>query len=60
MARIEYLAGGLAVVLIFIGVKMLCESFIHIPILVSLLVVAAILSTSIAASLLVRRKNTHG
>ena len=41
---------GLSLVLIFIGLKMLLEHFIHIPILASLGVVGAVLGTSIFAS----------
>ena len=37
--------------LMFIGVKMLVERFFPIPILVSLAVVAAVLTTSVVASL---------
>jgi tellurite resistance protein TerC len=46
-----YLKLGLSLVLIFIGLKMLLEAFVHIPILLSLGVVGAVLGTSILASL---------
>jgi tellurite resistance protein TerC len=49
--KFVYLKLGLSLVLIFIGVKMLLESFIHIPTLGSLGVVAAVLGASIVASL---------
>ena len=42
---------GLSFVLFFIGVKMLISGFFHIPILVSLIVVAAVIAGSIVASL---------
>jgi tellurite resistance protein TerC len=49
--KFVYLKLGLSVVLIFIGAKMLAEHFIHLPILISLGVVGAVLATSILASL---------
>ena len=48
--KFVYLKLGLSLVLIFIGLKMLLEHFIHIPILASLGVVGAVLGTSIFAS----------
>jgi len=39
------------VVLMFIGVKMLTEDFIHVPIAVSLALVAGIIGAAVAASL---------
>ncbi|MBN1571541.1 MAG: TerC family protein [Acidobacteria bacterium] len=50
--RFAYLGTGLGIVLIFIGVKMLTGSVYHIPIGISLSVVALILSGSILLSLL--------
>lgn len=49
--KFVYLKLGLSLVLIFIGVKMLVEPFIHIPTLGSLGVVGAVLAGSILASL---------
>lgn len=49
--KFHYLKMGLSVVLIFIGLKMLGESFVHIPIGISLGVVAMILAVSVFASL---------
>jgi len=43
---------GLAVILTFVGAKMLLESWIHIPILLSLGVVLGLLAASIAGSLI--------
>ena len=52
MNSFHYLGRGLAVVLMFIGGKMLAEPFVHIPISTSLLVVASILVVALAASVL--------
>ena len=49
--KFVYLKLGLSLVLIFIGLKMLLESFIHIPTVASLGVVGAVLAASILASL---------
>jgi tellurite resistance protein TerC len=49
--KFRYLKEGIAVVLIFIGLKMLIEYFgIHIPIWVSLLVIVCCISGSILSS----------
>jgi tellurite resistance protein TerC len=53
--RFTLLKYGLAVVLVFIGSKMLIEDFIHIPVLVSLGVVVAVIGLSMALSLLLPR-----
>jgi tellurite resistance protein TerC len=51
--KFQYLRMGLAIVLTFIGVKMLIEGFhIVIPVWISLVVVAVVLLTSVAASML--------
>lgn len=55
MNTFYYLKYGLSVVLIFIGLKMLVEGFVHVSIGLSLLVVGGILTISVIASLL--RKN---
>ncbi|HJY88510.1 MAG TPA: TerC family protein [Candidatus Acidoferrales bacterium] len=47
----RYLGKGLSIVLIFIGVKMLGEKWLHIPTHVSLAVVGAILSVAVLASI---------
>ena len=49
--KFAYLKLGLSAVLVFIGVKMLIEPFLHIPIGISLGVVALVLVTSIVASI---------
>src|SRR5690242_1800110 len=59
VGRIRYLSLGLAVVLVFVGVKMLLTDLYHIPSVLSLAVVAAILAVAIVASLL-RERATGG
>ncbi|MBZ5524211.1 MAG: TerC family protein [Acidobacteriia bacterium] len=56
MKLFHYLNYGLAVVLSFIGVKMLLSFRYQIPTGISLMVVAGVLATSIAASILFPRK----
>lgn len=51
MKSFHYLQLGLAVILSFVGVKMLIEAFFEIPILFSLGVIVVVLATSILASL---------
>lgn len=56
--KFDYLQQGIAIVLVFIGVKMLIEYFeIHIPIYVSLIVIVACLGGSILYSLYHQKKN---
>jgi tellurite resistance protein TerC len=50
--RFYLLKYGLAVILVFVGAKMLLEHFLHVPILLSLGVIVAVLGGSIAASLI--------
>jgi tellurite resistance protein TerC len=50
--RFYLLKYGLAVILVFVGAKMLLEHFIHVPILLSLAVIVVMLGASIAASLI--------
>jgi tellurite resistance protein TerC len=52
MDKFVYLDKGLAVILGFVGLKILLASFVHIPIWASLSVVAVVLAITIAASLL--------
>jgi len=52
MDKFHYLKIGLALVLIFVGVKMLIVEFYKIPILVSLAVVVGLLGLSIVASMI--------
>jgi len=60
MDRFVYLKTGLAVVLSFVGVKMVISEFLHIPIGISLGVVAAVLLTSIIVSLRATARETAG
>jgi tellurite resistance protein TerC len=55
MHRFVYLKLGLAVVLVWVGVKMLLLEVYKIPTVVSLGVVAAILTVTVVASLLATR-----
>jgi len=58
MSRFHYLDIGLAVILVFIGGKMLLAQFLHIPNLISLGVIAFVLTLAIVASM--RRRPTKG
>jgi tellurite resistance protein TerC len=51
--RFEYLHFGLGTLLVFVGVKMLLEDWVHIPTGISLGVIVSVLGASIAASLVV-------
>jgi len=57
MERFRYLSIGLAVVLGFVGVKMLLSDVYHLPIYVSLSVIVLVLTTAIVASLWVSRND---
>ena len=52
VTKFHLLKYGLAVILTFVGAKMLLEHWIHIPILLSLGIVIAVLAASIVASLI--------
>lgn len=54
--RFRLLRYGLALVLMFIGAKMLAAPWFHVPVQASLAVVAALIGASIAASLVVTRR----
>jgi tellurite resistance protein TerC len=54
--RFVYLQPGLALVLLFVGGKMALSGVIHIPVLMSLLVVALLLGGSVVASLIRTRR----
>ncbi len=56
MPYFRYLNHGLAIVLMFIGAKMLLEHWVHIPILLALLIVGAVLTISVLASLAAARR----
>ncbi len=50
--RFAYLKYGLALILTFVGIKMVIVDFYHVPIVVSLGVIMVTLSVSVSASLL--------
>lgn len=52
LKKLRYLNYGLAVVLAFLGFKMIASEFIHIPIPVALAVIAGVLGIAVAVSLL--------
>jgi tellurite resistance protein TerC len=52
VTKFHLLKYGLAVILTFVGAKMLLESWVHVPILLSLAIVVTVLAASIAASLI--------
>lgn len=54
MQLFRYLKIGLAVILCFIGIKMLIEPWVHVPTSVSLGVIAAVLTMSILLSALIK------
>lgn len=54
--RFHYLKYGLALVLMFVGGKMLLAHWLHIPVMISLAVVAAILAASVLVSLALSAK----
>jgi tellurite resistance protein TerC len=59
MGFFRYLKVGLAIVLTFVGLKMLA-SFVHfeIPILISLAIIVSILLVSILASVIIKKKES--
>jgi tellurite resistance protein TerC len=61
MGRFHYLGTGLAVILLFIGAKMVLSSWVHLSPMLSLGVIVSVLTISICASLLrpVREASTH-
>jgi tellurite resistance protein TerC len=52
----RYLKYGLAIILSFVGVKMLISNYVHIPVEWALFVVVMILATSIMISLVKKEK----
>ncbi|MDB5276033.1 MAG: Tellurium resistance protein TerC [Ferruginibacter sp.] len=55
--KFNYLQQGIAVVLLFIGIKMLIEKWIHFPVWVSLLVIVFCIGSSIFYSVWHKQKN---
>ncbi len=58
-SKFDYLQQGIAIVLLFIGVKMLVEKWIHLPVWVSLLVIVICISFSIFYSIKFNPKGTE-
>jgi tellurite resistance protein TerC len=52
MGLFAYLHYGLSAVLVFVGLKMVSEPFVHVPIAISLSIIGLILATSITVSIL--------
>jgi tellurite resistance protein TerC len=55
-SKFDYLQQGIAIVLLFIGAKMLVEKWVHMPVWVSLLVIVVCISGSIFYSMYHQRK----
>lgn len=51
MDRFHYLKVGLAVILTYVGVKMCIAQWVHVPIVLSLSIIALVLAVSVVASL---------
>ncbi|MDX1973490.1 MAG: TerC family protein, partial [Candidatus Sumerlaeia bacterium] len=60
MNSFEYLSYGLAVVLMYVGVKMLISEYYKVPTLTSLGIIAFLITVSILASLLFPSKKQAG
>jgi len=60
LGKFAYLKVGLGLVLIFVGVKMIVEPWLHISVSVSLAVVMGMLAVSALASLLVKKNAPAG
>ncbi|MCQ2608842.1 MAG: hypothetical protein MJ197_09180, partial [Bacteroidales bacterium] len=60
MSKFEYIKYSLVVLLLFIAVKMLLMEVVHIPIGISLLVIAVILTVGIIASIVISKKKQAG
>jgi tellurite resistance protein TerC len=61
LENLEYLKVGLALVLIFVGAKMIAEPWLHISVAASLAVVLGILVVAALISLAVKKKaRSHG
>ena len=57
--KFDYLQTGLAVILAFVGFKMIISEWYHIPTYISLLVIAVVLTVSIIASIKLDRPGDH-
>ena len=54
-SKFEYLKYGIALVLAFVGLKMVLSSIVHLPIWLSLLVIVTILASTILISLYLQK-----
>ncbi len=59
MQLFRFLKFGLAVILVFIGAKMLCEHWVTISITASLVVIGCVLTMSVLASVLIKDPNSN-
>jgi tellurite resistance protein TerC len=57
--KFDYLQPGLAVILAFVGVKMILAEWYHIPTFASLAVIASVLAVAIVASIKLDREGPH-
>ena len=57
MKQVHLLKYALSAILVFVGIKMLAEDFIHLDPVVSLAVIAAILLAAVIGSSLTKKKN---
>lgn len=60
MQLFRYLKVGLAMILVFIGVKMLIEPWVHVTTTISLAVIASVLTMSVLLSLLIKETPKPG
>lgn len=58
--KFDYLQQGIAIVLVFIGVKMLISHWVHVPVYISLMVIVVCLVGSIVYSIQVANENNKG
>jgi tellurite resistance protein TerC len=58
--KFDYLQPGLAVILAFVGVKMIASEWYHMPTAISLGVIALVLTVAIVASIKLDRPDGHG
>jgi tellurite resistance protein TerC len=58
--KFDYLQPGLAVILAFVGVKMIASEWYHIPTFLSLGVIVLVLAVAIIASIKLERHDGHG
>ncbi|HLE65091.1 MAG TPA: TerC/Alx family metal homeostasis membrane protein [Candidatus Bathyarchaeia archaeon] len=59
LVRVRYLYVGLAVLLAYLGAKFIGASFVKIPTIISLLIIALILITTVTASIMRREQPGH-